>query len=150
MPLPLLSSPLPAGVIATDLARQMLEIYPNTYALVVSTENLTHNWYPGTSRGMLVTNTIFRVGGAAMLFSNKTKDSWCAAWAVAAGDGDACSISLGRGSRGRQRCDRSLVEKGHSLAQAACPHATVSDLSPPPALPTSQARQVRAEARGAH
>jgi len=44
---------------------------------VVSTENLTYNWYPGTSRGMLVTNTIFRVGGAAMLFTNKTKDSWC-------------------------------------------------------------------------
>ncbi|GBF88380.1 hypothetical protein Rsub_01092 [Raphidocelis subcapitata] len=65
-----------AGVIATDLARQLLTIYPNTYALVVSTENLTYNWYPGTNRGMLVTNTIFRVGGAAMLFSNKGADSW--------------------------------------------------------------------------
>jgi 3-ketoacyl-CoA synthase len=53
----------------------MLEIYPNTYALVVSTENLTYNWYPGTNRGMLVTNTIFRVGGAALLLSNKRKDS---------------------------------------------------------------------------
>ncbi|KIZ06635.1 3-ketoacyl-CoA synthase 4 [Monoraphidium neglectum] len=65
-----------AGVIAADLARQMLEIYPNTYALVVSTENLTYNWYPGTNRGMLVTNTIFRVGGAALLLSNKRQDSW--------------------------------------------------------------------------
>jgi 3-ketoacyl-CoA synthase len=63
-----------AGVIATDLARQLLTIYPNTYALVVSTENLTHNWYPGTERGMLVTNTIFRVGGAAMLMSNRPAD----------------------------------------------------------------------------
>ena len=94
MPLPLLSSPLPAGVIATDLARQMLEIYPNTYALVVSTENLTHNWYPGTSRGMLVTNTIFRVGGAAMLFSNKAKDSW---WVGAARAGEVGAN--GRGAR---------------------------------------------------
>ena len=64
-----------AGVVATDLARQLLEVYPETYALVVSTENLTHNWYPGTSRGMLVTNTIFRVGGAAMLFTNRRRDA---------------------------------------------------------------------------
>ena len=34
----------PAGVIAVDLARQMLQLYPNTYALVLSTENLTFNW----------------------------------------------------------------------------------------------------------
>jgi 3-ketoacyl-CoA synthase len=33
-----------AGVIAVDLARQMLQLYPNTYALVLSTENLTFNW----------------------------------------------------------------------------------------------------------
>ena len=35
-----------AGVIAIDLARQCLETMPETYALVVSTENLTYNWYP--------------------------------------------------------------------------------------------------------
>jgi predicted naringenin-chalcone synthase len=75
-------TPTTAGVIAADLARQMLEIYPNTYALVVSTENLTYNWYPGTNRGMLVTNTIFRVGGAALLLSNKRQDSW---WALQPG-----------------------------------------------------------------
>lgn len=72
---------LTAGVIATDLARQLLNIYPNTYALVVCTENLTYNWYPGTNRGMLVTNTIFRVGGAALLLSNKRRESGCA-WVV--------------------------------------------------------------------
>ena len=60
-----------------DLARQLLNVYPNTYALVVSTENLTYNWYPGTNRGMLVTNTIFRVGGAAVLMSNRRRDAWC-------------------------------------------------------------------------
>jgi hypothetical protein len=34
-----------AGVVAIDLARQMLQLYPNTYALVVSHENLTSNWW---------------------------------------------------------------------------------------------------------
>jgi hypothetical protein len=32
-------------VIAVDLARQMLQLYPDTYALVVSTENVTQNWW---------------------------------------------------------------------------------------------------------
>jgi 3-ketoacyl-CoA synthase len=31
-------------VIAVDLARQMLQLFPDSYALVVSTENLTYNW----------------------------------------------------------------------------------------------------------
>ncbi len=31
---------------------------------------------------MLIPNTIFRVGGAAMLLSNKRKDSWCVTLAV--------------------------------------------------------------------
>ena len=33
-----------AGIISVDLARQMLELTPNKYALVVSTENITLNW----------------------------------------------------------------------------------------------------------
>jgi 3-ketoacyl-CoA synthase len=33
-----------AGVVAIDLARQMLQLHPNTYVLVVSHENLTSNW----------------------------------------------------------------------------------------------------------
>jgi hypothetical protein len=32
-------------VVAIDLARQMLQIYPDSYALVVSHENLTSNWW---------------------------------------------------------------------------------------------------------
>ena len=50
LPPPLLAPP--AGVIAIDLARQMLQLYPDTYALVVSTENITQNWYFGNDRSM--------------------------------------------------------------------------------------------------
>jgi 3-ketoacyl-CoA synthase len=39
-------------VIAVDLARQTLQLYPDTYALVVSTENITQNWYFGNDRSM--------------------------------------------------------------------------------------------------
>ncbi len=52
----------------------MLELYPNTYALVVSHENLTANWYPGNQKSMLIPNCIFRSNGAAMLLSNKPSD----------------------------------------------------------------------------
>ncbi|KIZ01890.1 3-ketoacyl-CoA synthase 19 [Monoraphidium neglectum] len=65
-----------AGVVAIDLARQMLQIYPNSYALVVSHENLTSNWYPGSDRSMLVPNCIFRSNGAAILLSNRSSESW--------------------------------------------------------------------------
>ncbi|KAJ4840348.1 3-ketoacyl-CoA synthase 11 [Turnera subulata] len=63
-----------AGLISIDLAKSLLQVQPNSYALVVSTENLTRNWYRGNERSMLVTNCLFRVGAAAVLLSNKFSD----------------------------------------------------------------------------
>lgn len=65
-----------ASPIAIDLARQMLQLYPSTYALVLSTENITQNWYFGNDRSMLMPNCLFRVGGAAMLLTNKRRESF--------------------------------------------------------------------------
>jgi 3-ketoacyl-CoA synthase len=65
-----------AGVIAISLARELLQVYPNSRALVVSTENITQNWYFGNERSMLIPNCLFRVGGAAMLLSNRRVDYW--------------------------------------------------------------------------
>ncbi|GAB2294584.1 3-ketoacyl-CoA synthase 20 [Dionaea muscipula] len=63
-----------AGLISIDLARQLLQVHPKTYALVVSTENITLNWYWGNDRSMLLSNCIFRMGGAAILLSNRGSD----------------------------------------------------------------------------
>ncbi|KAK6939469.1 FAE1/Type III polyketide synthase-like protein [Dillenia turbinata] len=63
-----------AGVIAVDLAKDLLQVHRNTYAVVVSTENITQNWYFGNKKSMLIPNCLFRVGGAAVLLSNKAKD----------------------------------------------------------------------------
>lgn len=63
-----------AGVIAVDLAKDMLQVHRNTYAVVVSTENITQNWYFGNKKSMLIPNCLFRVGGAAVLLSNKSSD----------------------------------------------------------------------------
>ncbi|KAG8381889.1 hypothetical protein BUALT_Bualt05G0019800 [Buddleja alternifolia] len=65
-----------AGLISIDLAKDLLQVHPNTYALVISMENITLNWYSGNERSMLVTNCLFRMGGAAILLSNKRSDRW--------------------------------------------------------------------------
>ncbi|CAN4091822.1 unnamed protein product [Withania somnifera] len=51
-----------AGLISIELAKQLLQVNPNSYALVVSMENITLNWYFGNNRSMLVSNCIFRMG----------------------------------------------------------------------------------------
>ncbi|XP_044491553.1 3-ketoacyl-CoA synthase 1-like [Mangifera indica] len=63
-----------AGLISIDLARNLLKTNPNTYAIVLSTENITLNWYFGNDRSMLLCNCLFRMGGAAILLSNKAHD----------------------------------------------------------------------------
>ncbi|KAF7837958.1 3-ketoacyl-CoA synthase 11 [Senna tora] len=63
-----------AGLISIDLAKQLLQVHPNSYALVVSMENITLNWYFGNNRSMLVSNCLFRMGGAAVLLSNRNSD----------------------------------------------------------------------------
>ncbi|XP_047338046.1 3-ketoacyl-CoA synthase 1 [Impatiens glandulifera] len=63
-----------AGLISIDMAKDLLKANPNSYAVVVSTENITLNWYFGNDRSMLLCNCIFRMGGAAVLLSNKSSD----------------------------------------------------------------------------
>ncbi|KAK9277317.1 hypothetical protein L1049_006858 [Liquidambar formosana] len=65
-----------AGVIAIDLARDLLQVAPNSNAVVVSTEIITLAYYRGKERAMLVPNCLFRMGGAAILLSNRRSDRW--------------------------------------------------------------------------
>ncbi|KAM7274808.1 hypothetical protein ACFE04_016674 [Oxalis oulophora] len=63
-----------ASLISVDLAKNLLKANPNSCAVVVSTETLTLSWYFGNDRSMLLSNCIFRMGGSAILLSNKPKD----------------------------------------------------------------------------
>ncbi|XP_073055426.1 3-ketoacyl-CoA synthase 10-like [Primulina eburnea] len=63
-----------AGIIGLDLARDMLQANPRKYAVVVSTEMVGYNWYPGKERPMLVSNCFFRTGCSAVLLSNRRRD----------------------------------------------------------------------------
>lgn len=60
-----------AGLISIDLARDLLQVHPNSNAVVVSTEIITPNGYEGKERAMLVANCLFRMGGAAILLTNR-------------------------------------------------------------------------------
>ena len=60
-----------AGVISIDLAKRLLQNLPKgSHALVVSTENITQNWYHGNQKSMLLSNCLFRQGAAAVLMIN--------------------------------------------------------------------------------
>ncbi|XP_072980693.1 3-ketoacyl-CoA synthase 10 [Typha angustifolia] len=63
-----------AGIIAIDLARDMLQANPNNYAVVVSTEAVSFTWYTGKNRSMLIPNCFFRMGCSAVLLSNRRRD----------------------------------------------------------------------------
>ncbi|MFS7981445.1 putative very-long-chain 3-oxoacyl-CoA synthase [Helianthus anomalus] len=63
-----------AGIIAVDLARDMLQANPNNVAVVVSTEMVGYNWYPGKDRSMLIPNCYIRMGCSAVLLSNRGRD----------------------------------------------------------------------------
>lgn len=62
-----------ANTLAVDMVRNIMLAHPyRTYnAVILSTEILSTGWYPGKERSFMVLNCIFRMGGAAVLMSNK-------------------------------------------------------------------------------
>ena len=60
--------------ILTEL--QLPQVYPRSRCVVLSTENITQNWYFGNQRSMLIPNCLFRIGGAAMYLTNRRRDWW--------------------------------------------------------------------------
>ncbi|XP_068640296.1 3-ketoacyl-CoA synthase 5-like [Aristolochia californica] len=63
-----------AELIALKLAQNLLQVHSNSYALLLSTEIITPCSYLGKERPMLVTNCLFRMGGAALIISNRSSD----------------------------------------------------------------------------
>ncbi|CAI0439351.1 unnamed protein product [Linum tenue] len=65
-----------AGLISISMIKELFQVHKNSLALVLTMEAVTPNGYVGRAKSMLVANTIFRMGGAAILLSNKKQDKW--------------------------------------------------------------------------
>ncbi|KAL5562810.1 hypothetical protein UlMin_032557 [Ulmus minor] len=63
-----------AGILSISLAEELLKVHKNSTALVLSMEAVSPNGYHGKVKSMLVSNVLFRMGGAAILLSNKRND----------------------------------------------------------------------------
>ncbi|XP_047339708.1 3-ketoacyl-CoA synthase 11-like [Impatiens glandulifera] len=63
-----------AGLIAIGLANRLLKVHKNSRALVISAETFSSSVYQGNDISKLMTNLTFRVGGTAILLSNKPSD----------------------------------------------------------------------------
>ncbi|KAK4765692.1 hypothetical protein SAY86_026782 [Trapa natans] len=73
-----------AGLISIGLAQDLLQVHPNSNAVVVSTEIITPNYYQGKDKDKLLPNCLFRMGGAAILLSNRWwSDGWRAKYKLA-------------------------------------------------------------------
>ncbi|CAN1784190.1 3-ketoacyl-CoA synthase 7 [Linum perenne] len=63
-----------AGLLSLSLAKDMLKVHKNLTVLIVSTEAISPSIYEGKIKSMLVSNCIFRMGGAVLLLSNNKSD----------------------------------------------------------------------------
>ncbi|KAL5852383.1 hypothetical protein ACOSQ3_007501 [Xanthoceras sorbifolium] len=63
-----------AGILSISLAKDLLRVHRNSLAVIVSTELLNVNRYTGKEPSMLLTNCLFRTGGAAILLSSRDQD----------------------------------------------------------------------------
>ncbi|XP_004485499.2 3-ketoacyl-CoA synthase 7 [Cicer arietinum] len=63
-----------AGLLSVSLVKDLLKIHKNSLALVLSMEAVAPNGYTGNTKSKLIANALFRMGGAAILLSNKNQD----------------------------------------------------------------------------
>lgn len=59
------------GVMAIGLIKDLLQARPNAVAVFVPAEITTYAFYPGREKARMVANVIFRMGGAAIMLTNK-------------------------------------------------------------------------------
>ncbi|XP_061337215.1 3-ketoacyl-CoA synthase 7 [Gastrolobium bilobum] len=63
-----------AGLLSISLAKDLLRVHKNSLALVLSMEAVAPNGYIGNAKSKLISNALFRMGGAAILLSNRKQD----------------------------------------------------------------------------
>eukprot|EP00798_Chlamydomonas_sp_ICE-L_P032111 gene32111-16628_t len=59
------------GVVGVNLIRDLLKARPGSIAVFVPAEITSYCFYPGVEKNRMVSNVIFRMGGAATMYSNR-------------------------------------------------------------------------------
>ncbi|XP_074307220.1 3-ketoacyl-CoA synthase 12-like [Silene latifolia] len=59
------------SLISVSVAQSVLKHEKERYALVVTSESISPNWYSGNDRSMILSNSLFRSGGCVILLTNK-------------------------------------------------------------------------------
>lgn len=99
-----------AGLIAIDLAKDLLRVSSGrSIALVVSMEAITNGWYLGNEKSFLLSNGLFRTGGAAIVLSNQRSHRRRAKFELV----DAVRVHLGASDEAYEAVYQDLDSAGH-------------------------------------
>ncbi|WVY99804.1 hypothetical protein V8G54_025874 [Vigna mungo] len=60
-----------ASLISLDIIKNIFKSHKNKFAVLVTSESLSPNWYNGNDRSMILANGLFRSGGCVILLTNK-------------------------------------------------------------------------------
>ncbi|XP_021904771.1 3-ketoacyl-CoA synthase 7-like [Carica papaya] len=63
-----------ASILSMSLAKELLKLQKHSLALILSMESVSSSGYKGKIKSMLLANCLFRMGGAAILLSNRKQD----------------------------------------------------------------------------
>ncbi|XXG89766.1 hypothetical protein AAC387_Pa12g1691 [Persea americana] len=59
-----------ASLISIDIVRKIFKCHAMMLAVVVTSESIGPNWYPGNEKSMVIANCLFRSGGCSILLTN--------------------------------------------------------------------------------
>ncbi|XP_042501732.1 3-ketoacyl-CoA synthase 12-like [Macadamia integrifolia] len=59
-----------ASLISINIVQNIFKTYKKAFAVVVTSESISPNWYSGNDKSMILANCLFRCGGCSVLLTN--------------------------------------------------------------------------------
>ncbi|KAI4296243.1 hypothetical protein L6164_036216 [Bauhinia variegata] len=97
-----------AGLLSISLAKDIPRVHKNSLALVLSMEAIGPNGYRGNDKPKLLANVLFRMGGTAILLSNRKQDKKIAKYKLQ----NLVRTHMGSNQKACQSAIRNLIKLG--------------------------------------